>query len=127
MHFLDRLLCIKDEIKLGLDCSLLVERDRAVPGGRYYFQIQAWRRDAITGELGMGFGGKAYLSEYATDSELIQIAFGLYKSYWEHEARETFKWRDRRVFGPHIATEALWEVANRVEVRAERKKEDWKE
>lgn len=87
------------------------------PAGRYYFQVGCWRKDTFTGEMGWGWGGKAYLSEYASDSELVQTAFGLYKAFWEHEARETFKWNGRRVFGPHISTDALWEVARRVDIR----------
>jgi hypothetical protein len=93
-------------------------------GGRRYFQIRCEREDVITGEWGTGYGGKAYLSEHASDSELVQTIFGLYKAYWEHEARETFHWRGRRVFGPHISTEALWEVARRVDIRSARHTED---
>lgn len=122
--FEQRLKRIQSEITLGMDCDLIVERDRDVENGRWYFQITCWRRDAITGEMGRGFGGKAYLSPHATDSELIQTAFGLYKGYWEHEARETFVWRGRRPFGPHISTEALWEVARRVDIRSARHEED---
>lgn len=122
--FEQRLERIQSEITLGMDCDLIVARDRDVEKGRWYFQITCWRRDAITGEMGRGFGGKAYLSPHATDSELIQTAFGLYKGYWEHEARETFVWRGRRPFGPHISTEALWEVARRVDIRSARHEED---
>lgn len=116
--FIERLERIRDDIELGMECVLVISQDQEVVNGRMYFQIKCWRRDTITGEMGWGFGGKAYLSEHATDSELIQTAFGLYKAYWEHEARETFIWRERRPFGPHIATEALWEVARRVDVRS---------
>ncbi|MGL4999434.1 MAG: hypothetical protein ACRC5T_10740 [Cetobacterium sp.] len=124
--FQDRLFRIQDEIELGMNCTLEVWQDHGdeIQNGRWYFQIACLRPDIVTGEMGIGYGGKAYLSEYASDSELIQIVFGLYKSYWEHEARETFKWRERRVFGPHISTEALWEVARRIDVRKPMKKEE---
>lgn len=122
--FMERLLRIQGEIELGMDCDLLVGHDDEHTPGRYYFQITCWRRDTITGEMGRGYGGKAYLSPHATDSELIQTAFGLYKGYWEHEARETFLWRERRPFGPHISTEALWEVSRRVDVRSAQHVED---
>ena len=120
MDFADRLILIQGEIELGMNCGLLVKQDTAVPDGRYYFQIECLRRDTFTGEMGLGYGGKAYLSEHATDSELIQTAFGLYKSFWEHESRETFKWRGRRVFGPHISTDALWDVAEKTDARPAR-------
>lgn len=121
--FLERLERIQASISLGMNCDLLVSRDQEVENGRYYLQITCWRKDAITGEMGRGYGGKAYLSEHMTDSEIIQVAFGLYKGYWEHEARETFvlinsAGEGRRPFGPHIDTWALWEVARRVDVRS---------
>lgn len=124
--FLTRLERIRDDVELAENFSVRIDRDEidlgegAAVWGRYYFQITYWRKDVITGEMGYGYGGKAYLSEHASDSELVQTIFGLYKGYWEHEARETFKWRGRRVFGPHISTEALWEVAKRVDVRAKK-------
>lgn len=130
--FPQRLLRISGQIKLGMRCNLIIGHEEDVydldgnDRGRYFFQISCYRLDAITGEEGRGKGGKAYLSEHMTDSELVQVAFGLYKSYWEHEARETFQWKDRRVFGPHISTEALWEVARRVDVRSARHEEDRK-
>lgn len=122
--FPNRLLRIQGDIKLGMGCDLRVAQDAQDGQGRYFFQIQCWREDTITGEMGWGFGGKAYLSEHASDSELIQTAFGLYKGYWEHEARETFVWRERRPFGPHISTEALWSVARKVDLRSAKHVED---
>lgn len=121
-EFLERLSRIADEITLAENFTVLIGRDG--PGGRFYFQIRCYRLDVITKEMGYGYGGKAYLSEHATDSELVQTIFGLYKGYYEHEARETFEWRGRRVFGPHISTEALWDVARRVDVRSAKHTED---
>lgn len=96
-----------------------LEAARKVQPPRYYFQIRCWREDAITpGVFDWGYGGKAYLSPHASNNELVQIIFGLYKGYNEHEARETFQWRGRRVFGPHIRTDALWDVARKVELRS---------
>lgn len=122
--FADRLRRIRSEIQLGMNCTVEIGQDTEHEPGRFYFQIRCWRQDTITKEMGYGYGGKAYLSPHATDSELIQTVFGLYKGYWEHEARETFIWRDRRPFGPHISTEALWEVARRVDVRSAKHVED---
>lgn len=118
--FTDRLERIKGEIELADEFTLRIGLDET----RYFFQITCYCKDVITGDMHLGFGGKAYLSPHATDSELVQTIFGLYKGYWEHEARETFQWRGRRVFGPHIATEALWEIARRVDVRSARHVED---
>lgn len=122
--FQDRLVKIGFDILLAENFSLTVGSDHQDPNGRFYFQIRCWREDVITGEMGYGYGGKAYLSPHMTDSELVQIAFGLYKGYYEHEARETFRYKARRVFGPHISVEALWEVARRVDVRSAAHVED---
>lgn len=116
-----RLSSIVSEIELGMNCEI---RLGVSEEGRRFVQIQCWRQDVITKVYGWGYGGKAYPSEYASDSEIIQMIFGLYKGYWEHEARETFVWRDRRVFGPHISTEALWSVARKVDVRSQKHVED---
>lgn len=115
-----RLIDIAEDIKLAENFNIIVSNEGApvVPGqkgdegGMYYYQIQCWRRDVVTGAWGFGYGGKAYVNEHSTDSELIQTIFGLYKGYWEHEARETFEWRGRRVFGPHMDIRAVWDVAN---------------
>lgn len=124
MDFFERLDRIVEDVDLAEHFAIIIAQDGEHEPGRFYFQIQCWRKDAITGEMGMGYGGKAYLSPHATDSELVQTIFGLYRAYWEHEARETFSWRGRRVFGPHISTEALWDVARRVDVRSARHVED---
>lgn len=119
-EFEQRLRSIVDDIELAGNFSVVLDRDMevgGVDGGRFYFQIRCWRKDTITGEMGYGYGGKAYLSPYAVDSELVGTIFSLYKGYVEHEARETFKWRKRRIYGPHIDIEALHEVARRVSYR----------
>lgn len=120
--FLDRLVGIATDIRLAENFEIVIDRDG--DAGRFFVQIKCWRMDVITKEMGYGYGGKAYLSPHASDSELVQTIFGLYKGYWEHEARESFMWRGRRVFGPHIATEALWDVAKRVDVRSVKHTED---
>lgn len=128
--FLARLERLASQVTLGMKCRIIIGQDleffdaEGNPAGRYYYQIECERLDAITGVMGVGRGGKAYLSEWATDSELFQTMFGLYKGYWEHEARETFVVRGRRPFGPHISTEALWDVARRVDVRSANHVED---
>ncbi len=121
--FLNRLNALVEEVTLAENFTVLIGQDVG-ERGRYYFQIECYRKDVITGEMGFGYGGKAYLSPHATDSELLQTIFGLYKGYWEHEARESFEWRGRRIYGPHISAEALWGIARKVDVRSARHEED---
>lgn len=121
-----RLRRIITHIELGMQCEVRLSCDVDL---RWFVQIQCYRKDVITGEYGFGYGGKAYPSKHATDSEIIQMIFGLYKGYWEHEARETFLLRNeegegRRPFGPHIDTWALWGVARKVDVRSAKHVED---
>jgi hypothetical protein len=123
-NFRARLGLIVSRIGLAENFSVRIGRDSEVVMGRFYFQITCYRKDVITDEWGTGHGGKAYLSEHATDSELVGTVFALYKSYVEHEARETFTWQGRRVYGPHMDVDALWEVARRVDIRSAQHVED---
>ncbi len=122
--FRQRLEEIRSNITLPDNFTLQIGHDDENDPGRFYLQIRCWRMDVITKEMGHGYGGKAYLSPHATESELVQTAFGLYKGYLEHEARETFEWRGRRVFGPHMDVNAVWEIARRVDVRSAQHVED---
>lgn len=97
---------------------LELKPDREVANGRWYYQVECDRPDAITGEPGVGRGSKAYLSPHATRSELVQTAFGLFKGYEEHECREFFRYDGEQVFGPHIDVLAHHRVARETEVRA---------
>ena len=124
--FLERIQALAARVKLGMNCKVIVGRDEEIPNGRYYLQIECIRMDVITKKMGPGYGGKAYLSPHMTDSELFQIMFGLYKGYWEHEARENFEIDGLRPFGPHISTEALLTVARKVDVRSAKHVEDTK-
>lgn len=110
-------LAIAGEISLPENFFLICEKDKVDPNGRWYYQIRCWRPDTFTGEMGWGGGRKAYLSPHMVRSELVRLAFGLYLAYVEHEAREGFQWRGRRVFGPHIDVESMWEVAECYEAR----------
>lgn len=96
---------------------LLCERDKADPQGRLYYQVECERPDIFTREMGVGRGGKAYLSPHMIESELVRLAFGLFRAYEEHECREWFQYRNRSVMGPHIDIDALWEAADRLDFR----------
>jgi hypothetical protein len=97
--------------------GLKLAKDEKDPEGRWYFQVECARPDTVTGEMGIGRGGKAYLSPHMNVSELTRLVFGLFKAYEEHECREFFRWKDRAIFGPHISSEALWGVAEELDFR----------
>ena len=105
------------------DYCIEVARDRTDPDGRVFTQIRHWRPDAVTGEMAWGNGGKRYLSPHMTESEIVRGIFAQALGYEEHEVREFFKWRPKdsgeylAVFGPHISVGALWDVADKLDVR----------
>lgn len=79
--------------------------------GSIWVQVGTERPDTYTGEIAVGKGGKAYLSPHATDDETVKKVFSLCMSYVEHETREGFKYKGRRIFNPHITLEALYSIA----------------
>lgn len=85
--------------------------------GRWYVQISFLRPDIVTGEPGWGRSGKRYVSPHMAKSEFVALVMGTVLALEEHEAREMFKYRGRRIFGPHIDVDALWEIARKVDIR----------
>ncbi len=62
-------------------------------------------------------GRKWRISSFMTKSEVVNTAFAALMAWWEHEAREAFKFRGHAIYGPHHDVEALCEVADRCEYR----------
>ncbi|KAB2806959.1 hypothetical protein F9L07_28415 [Pimelobacter simplex] len=108
---------VQHDITFKPGYRLLLKPSTEEMGTRWYFQVESQRRDAVTGEMGTGRGGKRFLSPHACRSELTQTALALFLAYEEHEVREHFRYRGRQVYGPHINVEALWDIAQRTEVR----------
>jgi hypothetical protein len=98
--FFDRL-----EYKPNYDFELDWEDDRG-----WSICVLCHRPDVMTGEMGVGRGGKAYLTPGITESQLARLLFGILMDYEEHEAREFFKVDGVSIFGPHIALGALLEA-----------------
>ena len=114
-ELVERLDALADRVEYRPGYSILVG---VTDGMKYPFlQVLHLRPDSTTGKVVVGKGGKAYISQWATDSEVFQTIFGLYKAYEEHEVREFFKVDGKRVFGPHIDTMALAEVCDRLDAR----------
>jgi len=116
LDFYNRVVDIIENISYKQDYDILVDID-PVSGQRVFIQVKCYRKDTVTGEWGYGKGGKLYLSPYMSDQEIVQNTFGLYKSYEEHECREFFMYKGKRIYGPHISLEALLEVADRTTYR----------
>lgn len=106
----------------GLSPAVYVKlkEDRYIKDGRLYLQCVApSRRDVDTHKTGEGGGGKLYLSPHVCESELVQAAFGLIDSYYHHEVREHFRYKGKRVFGPHIDINAYLAIADTLATRTQ--------
>lgn len=116
-EFENRVQELVDEISYKDDYFLDTQLDKNDPEGRIYIQVVCFRPDSTTKARGEGRGGKIYLSEHMTDSEIVRKAFQAFQAYEEHECREWFRYIGRQVFGPHISVQALWEVSERLDIR----------
>jgi len=72
------------------------------------------------GNLKVHHGRKWYVSTYATESEVVQTALKAVLTVVEHEARETFTYMGRAIFGPHLNVRSLLGLvdAKELEVRS---------
>ena len=91
----------------------------AFHGQPFYLQIRMLEEDHDSpGEI-VEFGGRKWaLSSHMTESEVIQTALRAYLDAIEHEGRESFRYRGRALFGPHISVRAHHRVAGELERRS---------
>lgn len=64
----------------------------------------------VTGDIEDQFTAKWLMSVHMVKSEVVQKAFKCYVTSLEHQAREHFLYRGRRIFGPHFDVDSLWEI-----------------
>ena len=58
-------------------------------------------------------GRKWLLSSHMTKSEVVSTALKAAITAEEHEARENFRYKSRRIFGPHFDVDVLAELARK--------------
>jgi len=80
----------------------------SIESGRYWLQAVFVEPCTRTGEVKEQFTRKWYLSNEATESEIVQTALKCVLTSLEHEAREKFLYKERPIFGPHYDVEVLW-------------------
>ena len=68
-------------------------------------------------EVETAVGRKWFLSPHMTYSEVVGTILKAVLTAEEHEARESFKYRGRAIYGPHIDIEALWQACETREYR----------
>lgn len=87
---------------------------------RPYLQVQFTASDTrYGGPPTHQTGRKWFLSPHMTESELVGTAMKAVLTAVEHEARESFTYRGRPVYGPHIPIAQLWTAAEYVDAREE--------
>lgn len=56
---------------------------------------------------------KWYISPHMTKSEVVQTILALVLLAEEHEVREHFRYKNRKIFGPHFDADVMVEVAGK--------------
>jgi hypothetical protein len=106
------------------DWSLRAERDNSNQDGRIFLQWVYTDKCVLTGENKEWHCRKWYLSPYMLESEIVKTAFAGALAAEEHEVRERFRYKDIRLFNPHVSLEALMDMAKRETTRADPIDED---
>jgi hypothetical protein len=75
--------------------------------GGFHIWISGMETDSYTGEPSLQEGRKWFVSRDCTPSDVVRTAFKSVVTWAEHEARESFKYKDVRVFNPHLDIEAM--------------------
>lgn len=93
----------------SFDYEFIVGERNGLP----FLQAQYWEKDIITGNLELQKTRKWYLSYHMVKSEVVFTALKCVLGSVEHRVREHFKYRGRRIAGPHFDVDALYEIADR--------------
>lgn len=85
----------------------------------YGLHAMLYRQDSNTGQWGWGFGGVQVLHgngqpDSPSVDNIVKRCFVAARDYSEHEVREAFTYKGRRVFDPHQSVENLWEISRDV-------------
>lgn len=92
--------------------------------GRFWLQARFYAPCNKTGAPQIQYTRKWYISAVATKSEVVQTALKCVLTSVEHEAREQFKYRGRRIFAPHCSVDTLWELCTEDGVGADGREEE---
>lgn len=80
---------------------------RAAPQGTYFLFAWYFERDVRTGNMERQTTRRWLITPQMTNSEIVQTAFKLVMTSYEHRAREHFRYKGARIFGPHFDVEDL--------------------
>ncbi len=105
----DDMRAILSEVSFN-DWQIVIKED----GDRPYMQVCFSAPDMVTGEAEKQSGRKWLLSPYMTKSEIVTTALKACLTAVEHEARESFKYRGKAIFGPHWDVDKLHDMCKLV-------------
>lgn len=69
-----------------------------------------WRKDTTTDEESWGESSPYLIVPEMHPDVIVKRCFVAARDYSEHEIREAFTWRGKRVLGPHVPLEAMWQA-----------------
>lgn len=87
---------------------------KIVPIGEesYYLQIMYIDNCVVSGKMEWQYGRKWFVSQHATKSEIVRTALKAALTSAEHNVRERFTYRGKRIFGPHFDVDKLAELCD---------------
>lgn len=100
------------EISMPGYCFRIGRKDDALWLQAYYFEP-----DVVSARIEPQYTRKWWLSVHMTKSEFVQTAFKCCLTSYEHRCRESFKYRSKRIFGPHFDVDALVGICGQLDYR----------
>lgn len=94
------------EILSNVACREYSFHAEQVQGG-FHLSVEAIEADAYTAVPSLQRGRQWFIAETASPGEVVQTAFKAVLTWVEHEARESFRFKNQQVFGPHTDLEGL--------------------
>lgn len=105
---------IVNQIKLPDSFDIRVDLH---PEGRTFLQIRQCTTCNRTGEPYNEGGRKWDISGFATESEIVFTVWKAFLTFVEHEMRENFTYKGKKIFDPHIDVNALLVACEQLQVR----------
>ncbi len=90
-------------------------------GNGYFIQHSYKGIDSISGRDRVCKGRKWYISPHCCKSEVVLTALKAAITNAEHEVRESFEYKGKSIFGPHLDVDKLLEFCNMPEHKEGRK------
>lgn len=85
---------------------------RVMPkGDGFLLQVECRVENVCTNKPYLAKGAKYYISSHAIKSEVVGTAFKAFQDFVIHEVREGFRYKKKRIYGPHYSVDELHSFA----------------